>query len=243
MDIATRRRWKWKIANLVGMSQVSVSGIVRHRYKTRLLFPSGQQVGPQKEDDSKRWGLADLGTKRKTSDVLKNDLEAAGVSISSSTVCQRLIEVGRIAGRLKKNHLITVMKRIQYHWAIKYKVCTCEDWGKALFSDKSHLLVQWQCSQHVCRPVEDPVRKCNINQFVKHPAKFWGCSAVASWWDEIVAIYWCLAKSGVRNANVFGWCTWDISVRPCTVPHIEGGDPIFQQKRYVSWTDLVTHLT
>ena len=100
------------------------------------------------------------------------------MSISSSTVRRRLIEVGRMARRpVKKQLLTSVMKKKRYNWALKLKDWTCDNWRKVLFSDESHFFVQGQRSQHVRRSVDEPVRECHIDQSVKHPVKkmFWGC--------------------------------------------------------------------
>uniref|UniRef100_A0A3Q3R911 Transposase Tc1-like domain-containing protein n=1 Tax=Monopterus albus TaxID=43700 RepID=A0A3Q3R911_MONAL len=85
---------------------------------------------------------------RKTSDVLKVDLKEKGIEVSSSTVCRRLLEVGRKAYRPVKKQLLTkAMKVKRYKWALKYKNWTKEDWRKVLFSDESHFFVQGQRSQ------------------------------------------------------------------------------------------------
>ena len=87
---------------------------------------------------------------RKTSDAIKTTLGEKGIEISSSAVRRRLLEVGRKAYRPVKKQLLTkTMKTKRYKWGIKYKNWTKEDWRRVIFSDKTHMFVHGQRSQHV----------------------------------------------------------------------------------------------
>jgi hypothetical protein len=69
---------------------------------------------------------------RKTSIVLKKELEVSGVHIHSSTVRRRLLENGRRARKpIKKQLLTTVMKKKRYQWAEEYKNWTTDHWRKS----------------------------------------------------------------------------------------------------------------
>ena len=171
-----------EIAKLVGVSQASVSCIVRKGSKFGSLSPNRKGRCDRKRKTSPRYEAVLIRESkknpRKTSDALKKDLESAEVSISSSTVRRRLIEVGHMARRPVKKQLLTMaMKKKRYNWALKFKDWTCENRRMVLFSDESHFFVQGQQSQHVRRTVGEPVTESHINQFVKHPEKkmFWGC--------------------------------------------------------------------
>ena len=123
---------------------------------------------------------------RRTSYMLRKDLLSSGVNVSSSTVRRRLIECGRMGRRPVKKQLLTAnMKKKRLDWAKKYRNWIATDWRKVLFNNESHFLVQGKRSQHVRRSIGKPIRKCHMNQSVKHPPKkmFWGsfsCYGVGS---------------------------------------------------------------
>ena len=109
---------------------------------------------------------------RKTSFQLQQDLASAGVMVDSSTVRWRLIAVGRKARRpIKKQLVITKMKKKRFIWVKKYKDWTCEKWRQVLLSEESLFVVKEERSQHVQISKGKPLKESNIDQAVKHPAK------------------------------------------------------------------------
>ena len=171
-----------EIAKLVGVSQASVSRIVRKGSEFGSLSPNRKgRCGRKRKTSPRDEAVLIRESKknpRKTSDALKKDLKSAEVCISSSTVRRRLIEVGLMARKPAKKQLLTMaVKMKRYNWALKFKDWTCENCRKVLVSDESHFFVQGQQSQHTRRTVGEPVTEGHINQFVKHPEKkmFWGC--------------------------------------------------------------------
>ena len=76
---------------------------------------------------------------KKTSKDLQRDLALAGVNVASSTVQQRLLEVGRTARRpLHKQSLTKAMKKKRLSWARNHAGWTKGEWRKVIFSDELH---------------------------------------------------------------------------------------------------------
>ena len=76
---------------------------------------------------------------KKTSKDLQRDLALAGVNVASSTVQQRLLEVGRTARRpLHKQSLTKAMKKKRLSWASNHAGWTKGEWRKVIFSDELH---------------------------------------------------------------------------------------------------------
>ena len=171
-----------EISKIVGVSISTISRIMKMKKETRSVTPKrkgkcGRKRKTTPKDDAYliRESVKDP---RKTSDAIKTTLGEKGIEISSSTVCRRLLEVGRKAYRPVKKQLLTkTMKTKCYKWGPKYKNWTKEDWRRVIFSDETHMFVQGQRSQHVRRSQNEKIRNAHIDQRVKHPQKkmFWGC--------------------------------------------------------------------
>ena len=179
-----------EIASIVGVNQSTVSRILKQARTIGTLPPKRKEKCGRKRKTSTRDNIRLLQESKKdprsTSDMLRKDLLSSGVNVSSSTVRRRLIQCGRMARRPVKKQLLTAnMKKKRLDWVKKYRNWIATDWRKVLFSDESHFLVLGKRSQHVRRSIEEPIRECHMNQFVKHPPKkmFWGsfsCYGVGS---------------------------------------------------------------
>jgi len=197
MDITPRKRAKIvtlhehtgmsqrKIAETVGVSQGSVSSILKQKKETRNVEIKRKGKCGRKRKTSKRDDMILMrnskANPRKTSEDLKRDLDESGVHVSSSTVRRRLLDQGRKARRPKKKQLLTTaMKKKRYNWAKKHKDWSENDWGRVLFSDESHFFVQGFNPKFVrCSPKEK-LKEDHFVQTVKHPEKkmFWGCFSI-----------------------------------------------------------------
>ena len=139
MDISPSKRTKiltlhphcskiqWEIAKLIGVSQASVSRIVRKGSEFGSSPNRKGRCGRKRQTSPRDEAVLIRESKknpRKTSDALGS----AGVSISSSTVRRRIIEVGRTARRPVKKQLLTMaMKKKRYNWALKFIDWTCKN--------------------------------------------------------------------------------------------------------------------
>lgn len=63
------------------------------------------------------------------------------------------------------------MKRKRYLSDLKYKNCTIENGGKALFCDESRFFIHGRQSQDVRRSSGEKIPDCHVNQHFKHPQK------------------------------------------------------------------------
>ena len=191
MDVSPRKRasiltlrenTEKEISKIVGVSISTISHIMRMKKETGSVTPKrkgkcGRKRKTTPKDDAYliRESVKDP---RKTSDAIKTTLGGKGMEISSSTVCRRLLEVGRKAYHPVKKQLLTkTMKTKRYKWGLKYKHWTKEDWRHVIFSDETHMFVQGQRSQHVQKSQNKKIRNAHIDQCVKHPQKkmFGGC--------------------------------------------------------------------
>ena len=165
-----------EISKIVGVSISTISRIMKMKKETDSVAPKrkgkcGRKRKTTPKDDAYliRKSVKDP---RKTSDAIKTTLGEKGIKISSSTVCRRLLEVGRKAYRPVKKQLVTkTMKTKRYKWGLKYKNWTKEDWRRVIFSDETHMFVQGQRSQHVRRSQNKKIRNAHIDQRIKHPQK------------------------------------------------------------------------
>ena len=116
---------------------------VCERFKATNTFKNMPKNGKVKKttanDDRMIMRLA-LKNRRATSAEIKNDLEAAGVSISSRTIRQRLFENGLKARRpRKKPYLNKKQRKNRLIWAKEHKEWTKEDWARVIWGDESKI--------------------------------------------------------------------------------------------------------
>lgn len=171
-----------EIACQCAIGVATVNRIIRQHSETGSVSPQrsgkcGRKRKTTKRDDAVLLRLSKLNP-RKTSDMLRKDLEMTGVHLDSSTVRRRLLEGGRKARKpMKKQLLTTSMKKKRLFWASTYKGWSVEQWRKVVFSDESHFEVQGQRCQFVRRADGESITPKHILQTVKHPEKkmFWGC--------------------------------------------------------------------
>lgn len=170
------------IASVCQVSVGVVNKLIRQRIETGSISPKrkgrcGRKRKTSARDDKLLLRISKLDP-RKTSIVLKKELEVAGVHIHSCTVRRRLLENGRRARKpIKKQLLTTIMKKKRYQWAKEYKNWTTDHWRKVIFSDESHFEVQGQRCQYIRRSANEELSSRHVMQTVKHPDKkmFWGC--------------------------------------------------------------------
>lgn len=164
------------IASLVGVSQKSVSRIIKQNEETGSFTPKrkgrcGRKRKTTPRDDAVIIRNSKLDP-RKSSFELQKDLQHAGVEVSAITVRRRLLEVGRKARKpLKKQLLTKKMRQKRLAWARKYKNWSVEDWKKVLFSDETHFFVQGRHSKYVRVSEGERLSPLHFNQTVKHPPK------------------------------------------------------------------------
>ena len=141
------------MASIVGVSQKSVSRIIKQQAETGSVTPKRKGKCGRKwkttRDDAFLIRNGKLDPKKSSFDLQK-DLQHSGVQISATTVRRRLLEVGRkVRKPLKKQLLIKKMKRKRLAWAKKYKTWSLEEWKKVLFSDETHFFCAGT-TQQVC---------------------------------------------------------------------------------------------
>ena len=194
MDVTPRKRAKVlalhhhtkksqrEITKCVGVSQPTVHRLIKKFQIEKDLTPNRKgSCGRKKKTTPRTDAYLHRESKlnrRKTSFQLQQDLASAEVMVDFSTVRRRLLAVGRKARRpIKKQLLITKMKKKRFILAKKYKDGTREQWRQVLFSDESYFLVQGVRSQHVRISKRKPLKESHIDQAVQHfPKKiFWGC--------------------------------------------------------------------
>ena len=131
MDVTPRKRTKiftlfehseksqGEIATIVGVSQRSVSRIIKQGVTTGSLSPKRKGNCGRKRKTTPRDDLFLIRQSKlapqKTSHDLQKDLARAGVRVSSSTVRRRLLKVGRKAHRPVKNNF----------WQRKWRLNDC----------------------------------------------------------------------------------------------------------------------
>ena len=119
--ISTKKSQR-EIAKCAGVSQPTVYRLIRKFQIEKNLTPNRKSnCGRKKKTTSRTDAYLLRESKfnpRKTSFQLQQDLASAVVMVDSSTVCRRLLAVGRKPRRpIKKQLLTTKMKKKHFIWA------------------------------------------------------------------------------------------------------------------------------
>jgi len=114
----------------------------------------------------------------KSSVGVQQVLQAAGVSISSSTVRRRLLQNDlRAHAPARKPKLTAAMRKKRLNFAKQYRAWTAEDWRSVMWSDESSFHQFGITKQFVRRPTGARYNERFIIPTVKHPESImlWGC--------------------------------------------------------------------
>jgi transposase len=143
-----------------------------------------KRVGRKKitsQHDDRVMVRAIMTNRRKSSKDIADDLNEAGVRVSSRTVRRRLWQAGLKAKTpRKKPFLNMVQRRKRVEWAKQHIGWTAEQWKKVIFSDESRISIFGQDGlQYVRRRTGEAHRPECCTPSMKHPVSvmLWGCMA------------------------------------------------------------------
>ncbi len=169
------------IAQLVGISQPSVSRIIKYKRQSGNLCTHRKNVcgrkGLASQEAVKLLIQESIKNPRKTSAELKQFLAGNQTVLSCRTIRRILYNAGRKARRPVKKQLLTMaMKEKRLLWAESYKEWTSVEWRRVMFSDESQFFVQGQRSRYVRRSKGEDISELHIDSCVKNPQKrmYWG---------------------------------------------------------------------